>query len=125
MYSRDSVQRKMCELGLSTRIKEQSDIITIHLVKNRSVGRISLCNNDGYWETESIPGIPAKYKGKGIGLYLYEELIRYGLDKGLEVWSSSHGCRSGEANRVWLKLKKRFRVRNIKREERYRVYGRL
>jgi L-amino acid N-acyltransferase YncA len=128
-YSRDATQRRLRKLGLHVLIKEDEDYVQAKLMRgSRKVGLISVYSDgnedDNFWFVDSSKGIQKKYRGKGIGLYMYEELLRHCLKKGYHVYSDT--SRSHDANRVWDKLKKRFFIRRTGPfcATRYRVYRR-
>lgn len=129
-YSRDATQRRLRKLGLHVLIKEDEDYVQVRLMRgSRKVGLISVYNDgneDNFWFVDSSQGIQKKYRGKGIGLYMYEELLRHCLKKGYHVYSDTDGGRSHDADRVWDKLKKRFFIRKRGGPfcSRYRVYRR-
>lgn len=130
-YTRRAVRDRLKKFGLEVRVVEKGSTVwhqhlTAQLLKNRRVvGSVSLCRIDywdkDFWQTESVTGIPQKYRGMGIGLYLYEEVLRFGLKRGYKVGSSQEYDIGEDALKVWKKLRGRFRVQ--KRGGRYRVYG--
>lgn len=115
---RPGTRKLIRELGLKLKFFVQDDKIKLMLIRISSGKSIGLYEKDGIWETESIPGIPQYL----IGLYMYEELIEYGLNRGLRVTSSVHGERNYTSNVIWEKLIHSFRIQD--RESRYYVYQR-
>lgn len=111
--ARKTTKKLIKELGLSLRfVKVNDDCIKLQLRRNtRSIGSISLNLSDNEtWYTESVPGIPQSLKGIGIGLYMYEELIDYGLNRGFRVQSSGVQSRNNDSNAIWYRLIHRYRM---------------
>ena len=72
-----------------------------------------------YWETHSH--VDLKLQNKGIGLYLYKRLIDYALRHGIKVVSSN--SRNNKSDAVWQRLRKLYRIRYRKANDRFYVLG--
>jgi hypothetical protein len=123
--ARNTTKKLIKELGLSLRfVQVNENCIRLQLRrKTRSLGSIALClDEDGGWQTESVPGLPQSLRGIGIGLYMYEELIDYGLNRGLRVLSSNQVFRNDSSNAIWERLIHRFKL--SKKNGRYFVLRR-
>lgn len=122
-YKEKDARRILEKLGYTTKVIVGKNNITIY-VRNKNfyvVGEISLMKGRKYWQTYSGVGIPVKLRGKGVGLYLYKRLIRYGLKRGFMIRSSYSGLRNCNSEAIWKKLCKVFKVE--KRHGCYYVVG--
>lgn len=82
--------------------------------KNKGIGYISLVEyNKNKYETHSW--LHSKYHGKGIGLLLYAEAIKFCRKKKKSIGSSTHP--STFAQRLWnsKRLKKKFGIKKTNR----------
>lgn len=111
--------------GNIRRATDKFDSIDLQIVKpnDKCIGVISLINNGNHWQTVSSTGIPVSLRGTGIGLYMYEELIYYGMSLGLRVTSSDFFEMNENSHRIWKKLNVTFRVRSSDHNSRHYVLG--
>jgi hypothetical protein len=123
--ARNTTKKLIKELGLSLKfVRVNDDCIRLQLLrKARNIGSIALyLDDDGGWQTASVPGLPQSLRGIGLGLYMYEELIDYGLNHGFRVQSSPILNRNDLSDAIWEKLIHRFQLRE--RRGRYFVLRR-
>ncbi|MDX1472855.1 MAG: hypothetical protein R3309_01725 [Reinekea sp.] len=104
--------------------RDEDSVVFFRLYINgrkRSVCKLTLVKNGyGWWETH-CDELPRKYRNKGYGIKLYDRAIKYALERGWEVGSSTGT--SFEAARVW-QSKRLAEKYLIKRNAwRYVVYG--
>ena len=118
------IQKLFKKHRLSTKIvwdHYDDDTICILLLQSwrgtkDEIGFIQLCKMRKHWVTNSAYGIPRRFRGKGIGLYLYTRLIKYALEYGLSVRSDDNKNRKPAATAIWKKL---YKTLDIKKHHGY------
>ena len=78
-------------------------------VSNEKIGHLDLERYDNKYVTHS--SLDERYRGKGIGLYMYIKALRWCLKNNHRVTSS--GCSSSDAQKIWRSktLRKHFNIK--------------
>lgn len=126
---RDGTKKFLRELGMRIEFEKfiKGDGILFLSLKSgtKDIGKINLnqvkVRSQEIWQTESVPGLPRYLRGTGIGLYMYEELIKRGLKLSLRVTSSNYASRNNDSNLIWEKIPLMYRVRKV--AGRYYILG--